>query len=73
MWRWLLRCLACLLLLGACFLSAARAGPLDGPIKDTPMTEEERERTPGLQIFLAFLSTVAVMVIVCMPARKRTV
>jgi hypothetical protein len=64
--------LAFLLVAAACFLPAAHAqSPIMTPKGYTDIPEEERERTPGLQIFLAFLSTVVVMVIVCMPARKR--
>jgi hypothetical protein len=57
--------------MGACFLSLARADFMT-PHGYTDIPEEERERTPGLQIFLAFIFTVLAMVIVCMPARKRT-
>jgi hypothetical protein len=71
MWRWLLRCLASLLILGACSLPAARADIMTSGHGYTDEEPEDRQRTPGLQIFLAFLSTTIVMVIVCSPSRKR--
>jgi hypothetical protein len=71
MWRCFLRCLAGLLVLGACALPAARADIMTPSKYYDDLSEEERERTPALQIFLAFLFTASVMVIVCTPSRKR--
>jgi hypothetical protein len=63
--------LAPLLLAGLLWLPAARAQPPGSPGQPAPAAAGEAERSPpALQYAVAFLCSIVVLLIVCMPSRK---
>ncbi len=75
MWRYILRRLAFLLVTLAVWISpvSAQNRPADR-LSYSNQTDEERERGPPvLEYTLALLALILIMLILCMPSRKRVV
>jgi hypothetical protein len=76
MWRRILACLAALLLTIAVAPSGTRAQKLENrwrPSQQQPTDEEKERGPPALQYTVAAIATIVVMVILCMPSRKKAI